>query len=92
MKICGHIFNQSEVVGIGPLMVEYTKDLTMRQLYSTRRLCFELHLKNHTTLIKSDFVDISGISDEQKTKNVKYLEDFKKDYETAKDAIVSMIA
>lgn len=65
MKIAGHYIAETEIVGIGPLMVEYSKDPAILQIYGTRRYYFKLHLRQQSIKIYSDFFDTNGHDDER---------------------------
>lgn len=81
MNICGHIIEEDQVVGIGPLMSSGSAD---PQLYNSKKLSFKIYLKEFATEIESDLFDLGEsefLSDEnEKIAREKY-KDFKVEYE-----------
>lgn len=80
MNILDHLIKDTEITGIGPLMLESANDQAALMLYKTCRYLFELHLKNHTTIIKSEWFDRTGHADEVLSKMRKTMEDFRAQY------------
>lgn len=87
MDICHHIIKESEVVGIGPLMLKLHPDQVQRELYGSRKLYFFLHLKNQSVKIESDYLD----SLDPKNAGAHVLKKFQEDYEKAKTAVHDIV-
>jgi hypothetical protein len=92
MTICNHLIKASEVIGIGPLMTQVSSDQTMRMLYKEKKLWFELHFKNHTTKIESDWISFAEhLTEEQKKSNKQYFDEFRISYQNAVAEIIKII-
>jgi hypothetical protein len=92
MNICNHTIKTSEIVGIGPLMVQYSIDPVILQLYKRKMLWFYLHLKNMSIKLESDWCDFDGVDADQIARNKAYYDGFKKGYDDAKDNITNILA
>lgn len=91
MEICKHHIADSEIIGIGPLMVEGTTDQLDAQLYGTVRMAFSVHVKQQSIKIQSDMVQRMNVAEDFLKKNTDYLNGFKAEYYTAKDIILASI-
>ena len=95
MLICNHIIKDEEIIGIGPLMMQFPAEDIQYQIYGRRKLYFVLHLKNHTTQIESDWFDIGtgsfdDLAEHEKKQRQLYM-DFKTDYEASKGIIEKLV-
>lgn len=87
MNINGHLIKDSEIVGIGPLMVQQSTDLTIETLYRARRYYFDLHLRAHSVRIETDFLYFDGITAEQLNQSEKKRKEFNESYHKSRDFI-----
>ena len=92
MDICGHIITDEEIIGIGPLMMESPTDPIQMNIYNRRKLTFELHLKNHSTKIESEWYDLyNGASITQQILDIrKRYSEFKEQYEKVREKILAI--
>lgn len=65
MNIFEHLIPDSAILGVGPLMLEFTSNQTEYQLYGKRRYNFDLHLSAHTAKINSDWFLVNDNPDEK---------------------------
>lgn len=96
MEICYHTIDENEVIGIGPLMVNMSSDINVRMMLNRKQLSFELHLRGHTTDVKSDWLDlgrdpVENCSEAEKESRKLY-EKFRTMHKTATDTIRELIA
>jgi hypothetical protein len=64
MIISGHIINDSEIVGIGPLMLHSRATSQMQEtMYAPKYLLFSVHLKTRSLEIESAVYSTKGLTD-----------------------------
>lgn len=86
MEICSHLIDESQIIGIGPLMKEQKKD----PIYPTVRYYFALHCRSVSIQIESDAI-VKGEFNPQLDKDVEYLTKFKTDYEESRKIIAEWL-
>lgn len=91
MNICTHLVKDQEIIGIGPLMFERTHDQTALMIYKTTRYFFELHLKAHTIVIKSNWADFAGHDPDKLADYKVNFDKFKLEYIEARKAVAEQI-
>ena len=91
MEICNHYINKNLIAGIGPLIIVTSGGAEqMKVITDSRQLIFELHLKNHTIKIESDWLALDKMSDRDGTNEKRY-EDFVDRYIKAAEEIKKII-
>jgi len=55
MDIIGHLIQDTEIIGIGPLYTQPSKDLALRSLYNSQRFIFNVHTKHNSIEIASHY-------------------------------------
>ncbi len=95
MIICNHHIQTSEIIGIGPLMVQYSPDQTMRTLYNERRLFFYVHTKHQSIKIESVFFQIGTTQEDTKSefekKQLALYREFHSEYDLARKYIIELL-
>jgi hypothetical protein len=86
MNIFDHIIPDSAILGIGPLMLQYTTDPAQEALYASRRYFFDLHLSAHTTRVESDWFRVRESVEEQQRMHA-----WREQYLKARERIAMMI-
>jgi hypothetical protein len=91
IELNGHTIKKTEIVGIGPLMLERSLDPVLSSLYAPIRYFYTLHLRNQSVRIKSPWYDRQGRSPEDLETNKSEYSNWEKGYWTAKKAIIDAI-
>lgn len=93
MIICHHVIKDSEVIGIGPLMVQANADQQLQVLYNQKRLFFYVHFKNHSFRIESEWFQLGHRedTDDIAIKHRQLFQEYKAMYEEAKQQVVALI-
>lgn len=60
IDIFGTIINESEVIGVGPLMVKVPADPSIRQLYNERAFYFEVYTIHYHFVITTDWLSFTA--------------------------------
>lgn len=55
MEIFDHIIQDNEIIGIGPLMFQRSANHTSVQLFNEHRMFFQVHCKQQSIEISSDY-------------------------------------
>jgi hypothetical protein len=93
MEIQGHIIKESEIVGIGPLMVKASPDAIDRQVYNTKKLLYDIHLRERSIIIESNFLNVGygdNTTDEEEKARQDW-KDFSAEYHKVKLAVSELI-
>jgi hypothetical protein len=81
MEILGHLINDAEIIGIGPLYAKPHPENNMRLLYNSFRYEFEIHARHRSIQIHSDYFNPdqgNGVNNgKEKTKYEKWEEDYR---------------
>lgn len=93
MNICGHIIEDDQVIGIGPLMVKETDSSVQASLYNSRQLLFKVYLKSFEVEIESEFFKVGhgASSNERETAARARYEDFEPQYNKIKEIITKKV-
>jgi hypothetical protein len=91
MIIFHHIIADSQIVGIGPLMVKNFEG-TIESMYQSRQYVFDLHLRNQSVKIESPLYRPKYYVDEQKQEMVKVeMVKYKEEYYRYRKQIAQLI-
>ena len=89
INVCGHIVEENEIIGIGPLKVNTPTDPQARA-YNARGLNFDLHCRFHTFEIRSALFLIQDGKSEAAAEVLKF-ENYREEYERAKLLIIEFL-
>ncbi|MEP7317186.1 MAG: hypothetical protein ABI921_00540 [Panacibacter sp.] len=92
MIICHHYVQDSEVIGIGPLMSLQSPEEAMRLLYNSFQLHFWLHFRNHSFKVESEWFQLGNGQTEFEKNQQRLYNEYKKLYDDAKQALSFFIA
>ena|ERR1051325_7852842 len=91
MEIIGHLIQDTDIIGIGPLYAEQSKDLMMQSLYNAFRYFFEVHCKQRSIRIEGDFFKPAGYNDHNKEKETAKIKSWKEEYFRATKLVADQI-
>ncbi len=93
MHIWEHIIDDSEIIGIGPLLTKQSPVDIDRSLFNSRNLKFLVHCKNQSISIESDFFNIgfAGDTTEAVKKGRKLFNEYTEAYNDVKQKIFNLI-
>lgn len=91
MEIQEHIIKDSEIVGMSPLMRTAYPDQVIQMMYKRFQWSFDIYLKQNTITIKSNWLDFDGANKDEIKKAEKERQDFKLEFEKARENIQSLI-
>ena len=91
MDIIGHLIQDTEIIGIGPLYAEPTKDLTMQSLYNSFRYFFDVHCRQRSIRIESDYFKPAQSDELKRLNEKKRYNDWKEEYNRVRKLIAEQI-
>lgn len=91
MNIFHHLIADSQIVGIGPLMMKNFEG-TIEIMYQSRQFVFDLHLRHQTVKIESPLFRPGFYVDQQKQEMVKaeYVK-WKEDYYEVRKRVAELV-
>ena len=91
MEIQETLIKDSEVIGISPLMRQEYPEQAIFMLYRRFQWSFDVYTKSNIISIKSGWIDFDGRADDTKKKAEDQRQDFKKEFDKARENISSLI-
>lgn len=91
VQLHGHIIKESEIIGIGPLLLKHNNDDALRALYSPRKLFYQIYLKNQSITIESEWFYVQGMEHSVIEENKRDLHAWKATYEVQREQIKESI-
>jgi len=80
MNIMDHLIRDTDIIGIGPLYYQFSKDQLMRSLHNSFRYEFYIHTRQLSILIVSDYLKPSDLDEEQKKKETEKAHKWEDEY------------
>ena len=90
MEIFKHLIRTKEIIGMGPLYVQPSRDPAMISLYGSFRYLFEVHTKTRSIEITSDYYN-PGHSGSNDAKEVAKINEWEAKYYRYRDDIEKLI-
>lgn len=91
MEIIGHLIKDTEIIGIGPVYMEHSKDQIMISLYNSFRYVFDVHCKSRSVQIQSDFFKPSQNDEVARADEKKKYTAWKEEYYRARRLVADQI-
>jgi len=91
MLIFQHLIKDTEIIGIGPLYAQPSKDTAMLTLYQSFRYEFEVHTKTQAIKICSDFFKPGGLPEHLINKEQQKATAWKQEYYTVRNLVAGQI-
>lgn len=92
MEVCHHLIKKEQIVGIGPLMTQFSNDQAFDLLYGASKLYFYLHLKTTSIKIESDWFYKRGVEPHILAEHKNLYTDFRNGYQKARKTIEELIS
>ena len=90
MEIFFNHIKESEIIGIGPLYMQASKDNVSRSLYNSFRFMFEVHCKTRSIEIHSDYFR-PGFKENPDQKETDAYKKWEKQYHDYRDKVVELL-
>ena len=91
MQIVNYFIKESEIIGIGPLIVKFSTDQVLAQLYQEREMYFNVYTTSNCITVTTNWIRLAGINADQIDQNLAKIKTFTNEYSEAKQTIIELI-